>query len=167
MIESVIWQCPNCATRHNVRGGEARKCICGTVREASGQVVADRMPAEQRLDVNYDRSSGKVVRWGKAIKRWIKFGRPTRNRRQVRRIWRICRRCPSGMYDRETQTCTVCECRVNLSRRAMLNKLAMGTEECPLGYWRAVVELTPQDQKKGCHGCGKRAKRKRRAAKKR
>jgi len=159
---NIIWECPTCSTRHAIKPGMDRKCICGTVRDPDGVIVLPEggPPIHPReLDVDYNLESGKVVRWGKAIRRWLKYGRPVRNPRQIRRLWRTCKRCEH--FDEPKGACSICQCRVNLSSLAMANKLAMATEACPVGKWTATVAMSTDDRRAGgCKGCRKRRRRK-------
>src|SRR5690606_8174647 len=77
--------------------------------------------------------SGTVVTYTKAVARWIAKGRPTRSEAQIAELLQICTSCPS--YDAESHKCTECGCNLSNSVSPLTNKLAMATEDCPLGKW--------------------------------
>lgn len=77
----------------------------------------------------------RITEYGKSLARWIAAGRPTRTEPQIVNLLGSycnanppCRHYVNGM-------CSACGCRVNADPRGWLNKLAMGTEECPEGLW--------------------------------
>ena len=74
----------------------------------------------------------RAYRYTRALSRWIKAGRPPRDDAEIERIFgTYCESCEA--YTKGT--CCHCGCRVNLLNAAPLNKIAMATEECPLGKW--------------------------------
>jgi len=76
----------------------------------------------------------KVIRYTRALSRWIKAGRPVREEREIVLIFEIhCQACES--LDERSSSCNHCGCRVNTSHIAPLNKIAMATEQCPLEKW--------------------------------
>ena len=80
-----------------------------------------------------------AYRYTRALSRWIKAGRPVRDEEEIERIFEtFCKPCDG--YDESSSSCLHCGCRVNFMTAAMLNKIAMATEECPLDKWGAVEE---------------------------
>ena len=77
----------------------------------------------------------RAYRYTRAFSRWIKAGRPVREEAEIDRIFETCCK-PCEAYDATNSTCSHCGCRVNLTKTAPLNKIAMATEECPLDKWR-------------------------------
>ena len=78
---------------------------------------------------------GLTYRYTRALYRWIKAGRPVRSEEEIRRIFEtFCEPCEAR--DVESSSCLHCGCRVNRMQAAMLNKIAMATEECPLEKWK-------------------------------
>ena len=76
----------------------------------------------------------KVVRYTRALSRWIKAGRPVRAEEEVRGLFEgFCVVCEE--YEVGGSTCGHCGCRVNTLVMAPLNKVAMATEHCPLEKW--------------------------------
>lgn len=74
----------------------------------------------------------KTVRYGRALARWIKAGRPSRSSEEICGIYTThCRECDRFDEGR----CGECGCNVNLQTMPMLNKIAMATEHCPLEKW--------------------------------
>lgn len=155
LTSTAIWDCPLCQTRHAIQGGAERACVCGTVRTAAGEVVATEVDNQidhlQRLDLKaYSHSTtGIILRWGRAIGRWVASGRPVRTAEQAMGAWSICQQCEH--FDNAKGVCRVCDCRISLSAGAVFNKLAMGTERCPEGRWEAIVE--PTGGLESCRGC--------------
>ena len=75
-----------------------------------------------------------AYKYTRALSRWIKAGRPVRGEEEIHRIFQtFCRLCEG--YDAESSSCRHCGCRVNTKQIALLNKIAMGTETCPLEKW--------------------------------
>ena len=76
----------------------------------------------------------KVVRYTRALSRWIKAGRPIRTEAEIIEIFeQDCRRCEA--YETLDSSCRHCGCRVNTSTVAPINKIAMQTEHCPQEKW--------------------------------
>jgi len=76
----------------------------------------------------------KVVRYTRALSRWIKAGRPVREKSEIVMIFEThCEPCEA--FDERSASCNHCGCRVNTSHIAPLNKIAMQTEQCPLEKW--------------------------------
>ena len=70
-----------------------------------------------------------IARYAKAMARWIAAGRPTRTQEQIDAI--LTTHC--GPCEHFTNgACGKCGCKVNRNPEAWRNKLAMGTEACPL-----------------------------------
>jgi len=75
---------------------------------------------------------GKLKRWRTAVRRWKRAGRPIRSDREMAIIyWFRCRPCEHFQQTRRGGKCDLCSCRLNLGKRARLNKLRMATEGCP------------------------------------
>ncbi|MDO4574987.1 MAG: hypothetical protein Q4D98_07210 [Planctomycetia bacterium] len=76
----------------------------------------------------------KAVHYTRALARWIKAGRPVRSEAEILHLLNdFCLPCES--YDPQSSTCLHCGCHVSTSTSATVNKLAMGTERCPVGKW--------------------------------
>jgi len=76
-----------------------------------------------------------AFRYTRALSRWIKAGRPVRSEEEITRIFEtFCEPCEAR--DAESSSCRYCGCRVNLTQSAMMNKIAMATEECPVDKWQ-------------------------------
>ncbi len=76
----------------------------------------------------------RAYRYGRALSRWIKAGRPARSENEILGIFTTyCQECDS--LDREYGRCTVCGCHVGLRAAPLLNKIAMATEHCPVERW--------------------------------
>jgi len=78
---------------------------------------------------------GMAYHYTRALSRWIKAGRPVRNEAEIKRIFEtFCSPCEA--HDMESSSCRYCGCRVNLKESALTNKIAMATEDCPIGRWQ-------------------------------
>lgn len=76
----------------------------------------------------------RVIRYARALSRWIKAGRPERSREEIETIFsEHCIQCTE--YDERPGRCKFCGCNVGLRAAPMLNKIAMATENCPLDKW--------------------------------
>ena len=80
-----------------------------------------------------------VAHYVAAIRRWRKAGRPRRSDAEVDFLLAICRACP--LYDADKKRCRQRGCRATASKTALVNKLRMATESCPIGRW-GMMPLT-------------------------
>jgi hypothetical protein len=84
----------------------------------------------------------RVFNYANALVNWERSGRPTRSDEEVERIIReCCKPCSffrpvSGKDDGEG-ICghRLCGCRINHSQHAVINKVRMASESCPIGKW--------------------------------
>lgn len=76
----------------------------------------------------------KILRYARALTRWIKGGRKTRSQAEILELYdKICSRCEEFKTDRGA--CGICGCRINTSENPLINKLAMASEKCPKEKW--------------------------------
>lgn len=68
----------------------------------------------------------------RAYWKWIRHGSPTRSKREINRLLKICQAC--DRYDEANEVCRECGCPVKRPE-AYRNKLLLKTESCPLGKW--------------------------------
>jgi len=74
----------------------------------------------------------KVTLFCRAVSGWLRSGGEVRSMAEVRRIFTT--HClPCEQFD--GAGCRVCGCRVNRRTSAVLNKIRMRSERCPLGKW--------------------------------
>ncbi len=76
----------------------------------------------------------KMKNYTRAMTHWIKAGRPVRSLEEIENIYmEYCSVCEhrNGSFS----TCRYCGCHVSKGGQAMLNKIAMGTENCPIERW--------------------------------
>ena len=74
----------------------------------------------------------KVQNYFGAVRRWVAMGRPTRTKEEIEQIFQEhCKGCER--YDAEKHACKNCGCAVSEDASPLTNKLAMATENCPLG----------------------------------
>jgi hypothetical protein len=98
----------------------------GDLKQLGGslKVEAPETPALAQQAKNY---------W-KAVKKWIAAGRPTRDNSEVKKIHaNYCLRC--DWYDKDSERCKGCGCKVKPAGKALLNKVKMATEHCPRDFW--------------------------------
>ena len=128
-----IWERDGDRVRCTVCGKPHHRVIRRTCVKAVENMV-DAMPAIQEAA---DRVGipEKAKRYAAAMWRWSLAGFPVRSPEEVDRIYREC--CePCEHYD--NGGCKLCGCCVSRKRLAIRNKLAMGTESCPIGRWSAL-----------------------------
>lgn len=81
----------------------------------------------------------KAINYLTAVRRWIAAGRPSRTQEEIDTLYENhCSKC--SMYDQQRKVCNSCGCPSNNNQPALQNKLAMATEECPLGQFPAKVK---------------------------
>lgn len=78
----------------------------------------------------------RLRRYVRALRKWIKAGRPTRSKEEVAKLLAICETCDDHFHRRK-KSCKLCGCRMR--GPAFANKLKMATESCPAkpARWRA------------------------------
>ena len=77
---------------------------------------------------------GQATSYTLAVANWIAAGRPTRTEAEILHILEVkCQTCEQ--YNVEKQACKRCGCKLNRSKNALRNKIAMATENCPIGRW--------------------------------
>jgi len=105
---------------------------CGLTAHTVNDETCNRCEEETtRLQAT---SFDKVKHYYNAIRTWVANGKPTRTQEEVDRIHdEYCVKC--DMYDKETNSCKNCGCKVSKGSFPLLNKLKMATETCPLGLW--------------------------------
>jgi pyridoxine 5-phosphate synthase len=69
----------------------------------------------------------------RALARWIKAGRPVRSPEETQAIYQSCKKC--SVFDEATNICKHCGCRVAGHANPLMNRIAIGTEKCPVGKW--------------------------------
>jgi len=73
----------------------------------------------------------KLKHYTSAILKWVGSGLPKRDKKEIERLYNICKNCSRN----KNGVCKICGCRTNQSNVPVANKIAMKTEECPLGKW--------------------------------
>jgi len=68
--------------------------------------------------------------FGSAMVRWGGAGFPTRSKKEIAKLLKICQACPF-LADK---VCTRCGCQC-IEKEQVMNKLALATEHCPDGKW--------------------------------
>lgn len=75
-----------------------------------------------------------LLKFAKALLRWCRSRRPLAPRVVIDIRYSYCRRCPLLRQSWWRRYCAGCGCTINQIRWP-LNKLAVPTEECPVGRW--------------------------------
>lgn len=117
---------PSCPFRYESTEGKA----CSITNLPVTQEICTRCDSETR---EREATTGqKATNYFGAIRRWVAHGCPTRTPEEVQKLFdEHCSGC--ARYDKEKHACINCGCSVNSSSSPLSNKLAMGTERCPLG----------------------------------
>jgi hypothetical protein len=69
-----------------------------------------------------------------ALRKWNKAGRPVRSPEEIKEILETrCKGC--DWYDKESERCKGCGCKVTEDGMAIFNKIKMATESCPKELW--------------------------------
>lgn len=101
---------------------------------------------------------GKIVDFVIHWKDWRAAGYPTRSPAWVRELFAICKGCE--WYDPEGKNpfsvvglcpkgiCTKCGCHVSDDPDDDLNALKFPTKPCPVGKFKAIVEVEPNPNRK-------------------
>jgi hypothetical protein len=103
--------------------------LSSTLSQSQEQEKVDLRPAAEKLGI----SIADLVHYAQALVRWTKAGFPERSDDEVSRLESICKACSKYVDGR----CKQCSCRVN-KRPAVVNKIRMATENCPLGKWASA-----------------------------
>ncbi len=114
---------------------------CGRIVKTNRLDLQARCLSTEKPSVSGDRKYkteplgivAKGVNYAKAIVRWKMAGSPVRSDEEVVRIFEdLCWKCE---HFTTNSTCPLCGCRVSKSTNALLNKIRMATESCPLKKW--------------------------------
>ena len=71
------------------------------------------------------------LNFASAMLRWASSGMPRRTQAEIDERLAICQACPNFVDNH----CRVCGCAC-VETNQLINKLALATEECPLGKWK-------------------------------
>ncbi|WP_397570669.1 hypothetical protein [Schlesneria sp. T3-172] len=85
------------------------------------------------VEVPKSESPSLVIRtwnFGSALIRWGGAGFPTRSKREISKLLKICQSCEHL----KENVCTKCGCQCN-EKEQVMNKLALKTEHCPEKKW--------------------------------
>ena len=137
------WWCPRCdPAGHRLLPVNARR-NCREPVDISG--ILSQIPpehAEIRESVESAIAAPDFLKrgghWVEALAKWAKAGYPTRPLDIRRQLHVICHGCPSELYDPDKKICKVCGCNVRASFLPVLDKAALGTEDCPKGHWGEI-----------------------------
>jgi len=112
-------------------------------RSGSGDPPTEPQPSPTSDDLPSFKDCAK--RYSKAVRRWIRFGRPVRSAERVQEIFEtICGPCPD--FNAKKKRCRVCGCRTSSGNIALINKIKMATERCPKNKF--LAEVKPPRKKK-------------------
>jgi glycosyltransferase involved in cell wall biosynthesis len=103
---------------------------------------ARKPKTHRQCGVEHPATAKEMLRgYAAALARWLGAGRPTRTDAETDRLFEVCEQCPR--YDRDRSACSLCGCRVSRGGWAVVNKIRMATEDCPLGKWAAMPTGKP------------------------
>jgi hypothetical protein len=75
-----------------------------------------------------------VLTYAAAVAEWIAAGRPIRSDAETQSIFRVfCSHCL--LYEKTRRRCRECGCRVTPNGPAIINKIRMATQHCPIRRW--------------------------------
>jgi hypoxanthine phosphoribosyltransferase len=74
----------------------------------------------------------KIINYSKAVTTHISSGMETRSQEEIERIYKICEACPHFVNN----SCALCGCTISKNPNAFRNKVAMASEQCPIGKWQ-------------------------------
>jgi hypothetical protein len=76
----------------------------------------------------------RILNYAEAVAEWTAAGCPTRTAEDTETIFRIfCRPC--FFHDKTKHACRECGCRITPTGTAIVNKIRMATQHCPIGRW--------------------------------
>lgn len=97
-----------------------------------------RSPKDVDIKSNETRRELNIVKktwsYSKAVFNWVKNGSPQRSQEEIELIFDICKQC-ERYSDIKHPHCKECGCIVSSTSNSLNNKIAMATENCPLGKW--------------------------------
>jgi hypothetical protein len=131
---------------------EPLACEVATVN-VDGELAAFEPPPPIAFDLKQMHGGQRVLRpqntvsrYAKAITKWVSAGAPTRTDEEVDEIFETqCKQCP--LYSVDRGRCKSCGCNLSgdeaglksllklFHANALVNKIRMLTEHCPLGRW--------------------------------
>jgi hypothetical protein len=119
-----VYTCSQCRRQWRLKtrvdpGLAHRQCTNGAHRPPLAEAAG-------RLGI----SLSDVAHYGKALFMWGAAGFPERSDEEVARLLAICQACEHYTQGR----CRKCGCRVS-NAPALINKIRMATENCPIGKW--------------------------------
>lgn len=100
----------------------------------------------ERVATFRDQTAPLVNSYIAALEKWTKAGKPTRSEEEVLEIFENhCKNCV--FFEKNTNRCNTCGCKLSTEEatileqlklagvNAMINKIRMKTEYCPVGIW--------------------------------
>jgi len=138
-----LWTCGRCQRRVSLPADTTDDRARDVLATQTECPATSRTSPKQQPHASPPGLAQRVWSYAQAVARWMAAGRPTRSAEEIARLLAICRACPH--YDPKAQICRVCGCRTTDAASAWRNKLAMATEECPMGKWG--VKLSPEELK--------------------
>jgi hypothetical protein len=111
-----------------------KKITCEGCKQCEGELIS--IDGSLQLDKTPETPAlfHQARNYWQAVKSWIAAGRPVRTDLEVREIHtNYCLEC--DWYDKPSQRCKGCGCKVRPGGVALLNKAKMATEHCPRDFW--------------------------------
>jgi len=75
----------------------------------------------------------KTKRWLSAVKKWTLAGFPIRSLEEIEEVYN--NKCIVCDHVSKQGSCKICGCKISKLRIALLNKIRMATEHCPIEEW--------------------------------
>lgn len=111
-----------------------KKVTCDDCKQCEGELVQLDGSLKAHPTPETPALISQARTYWKAVKKWVAEGRPVRSDAEVKKIHaNYCLQC--DWYDKPSQRCKGCGCKVKPAGKALLNKAKMATEHCPRDFW--------------------------------
>lgn len=112
----------------------SKKVTCGDCEQCEGELAQLEGSLKVQPTPETPALISQARTYWKAVKKWVAGGRPVRSDSEVQKIHaNYCLQC--DWYDKPSQRCKGCGCKVKPAGKALLNKAKMATEHCPRDFW--------------------------------
>jgi len=130
---------------YNQKNGEVVCLTCGRIKLVPPESDLERVhfickPRHhgEKKDITPPPIFTRISNFAKATVEQISEGNPKCTQEEIDRRYKICSSCPLFIAGSEPETgvCSHTSCGCNLNRKQIfLNKLAWGSQQCPIGRW--------------------------------
>lgn len=135
-----LYQCQVCRRAIEIRSGKTIEEVLQKFPPCGDNPPSPELPDFRQYDVQQTQAGAERLgitwddakHYAAAISRWAAAGFPVREQAEVEQIEsELCQPCEHYRDGR----CKRCGCQVTQSRIALINKIKMATEKCPIGKW--------------------------------